>query len=338
MSTAGSFIVFVAAMLAALGCSGPPSPPPVAPPRAVRHPVANDIIVNENTHQVTKHDTTGASVWSTHLDGDFRNGREPNVVSDLTRVYVAHNDGVTALDMGTGSILWHSAGSGDRMLLSGDLVLATECSCGDLGKMGRRMIARDTATGNDVFSVILPLNDFDPEPIEEVAGYFLVQAEIKFGPDGLALLVDRDGRVRFRSKSRVLGVLQRDNDHIVFTAKAIVGLAPDDAIKWSSPIEYGDWLSYGGLLPVANGNIIAFEYGPISDSGVSLRCIDAGTGALVWKSYCNHLGVSHSIYRHEATVEQLGDQLRVTSRGSFGTFVEMLDAATGRQNSRQVSE
>ncbi len=292
---------------------------------------------DEDAHRVVKRDSANNVLWSTPLDGRLYRARPPDLLTDAARTYVTHEDGVTALDSASGAVLWHSPGPADRMLLSGDLLLATECSTGDsLGTSGRWVTARATATGHEVFRVELPLQEFDPEPIDEIAGLFLVQSALWPGPAGVALLIDREGRVRFRCDCRIIDAVRRAEDRLIFTGKRVVSLSAKDVVRWSVPIQYADWLTCGGLVPLTTGGVVAFHYCCIADSGVQVLCFDPSQGTVLWSTYCKALGVSHSAYQHEATVKQLDDQLRVTSRGSYGTFIETLDASTGRLVSREV--
>ena len=110
------------------------------------------------------------------------------------RIYVTHDDGVTTLDWDTGEILWHAEGPGDCMCLSGDLLLATDCSSGeDIAKDGRWVVARAVATGKEKFRVRLRQNEWHLLPIREVAGLFLVQALAAIGGQDAAYL-DRPRR------------------------------------------------------------------------------------------------------------------------------------------------
>jgi hypothetical protein len=89
---------------------------------------------------------------------------------------------------------------------------------------------------------------------------------------------------------------------------------------------------------VGDGDLVAFLYCGIADSGVEVMRLNSATGKVVWRADCAPLGVKHSAYQHEATVAAEGDALRVTSRGSSGTFVEVLDLGSGRQLERTVSK
>ena len=109
----------------------------------------------------------------------------------------------------------------------------------------------------------------------------------------------------------------------------------DDKKRWAIPFQEAEWLAGGGLLRLPGGDVLAFLYGGISDSGVQVLRLDPVAGKAVWQARCAPLGVFHSKYRHRATATIEGDQVEVTSRGSFGMFVETLDLKTGRQIRRQ---
>jgi hypothetical protein len=119
----------------------------------------------------------GGTKWATPLVGSVGGVRPPHVAVDLDRAYITHEGGVTALDVRTGRVLWRSPGPNERLLLSGDLLLAAECSCGDdVARHGWWLVARRTASGKEAFRVALRVKDFDPLPIKEAAGLFVVQA------------------------------------------------------------------------------------------------------------------------------------------------------------------
>jgi outer membrane protein assembly factor BamB len=127
--------------------------------------VRDEFAIDHDAHRVLRRDMAGKVVWSTKLDGSLGSSREPDLVWDTKRVYVAHGDGVTALDARTGKVAWHAKCPADRMFLSGDLLLAADCtSDGGLGRDGRLLVARATASGKEVFQVHLPPKHSTPCP------------------------------------------------------------------------------------------------------------------------------------------------------------------------------
>jgi outer membrane protein assembly factor BamB len=294
-----------------------------------------DVTIDYNANQVVRRDKAGRVRWSSHLDGYLGLVRPPHVLSDNARVYVTHDDGVTALDRNTGMVLWHTQGPADRMCLSGNMLLAVQCGSGEpITTDGRWLTARNTADGAEVFRVqLLVPEHFEPEPIREVAGLFLVQG---WGPPSGkhdALLIDRQGQIRHRLDRQVVSGLPQGKDLVLLTSRDIVCLSPHNRTRWPLPWQPGG-MADGGLLELADGDLLAFLYGGIWDSGVQVFRFEPGTGRQVWRAYCQSLGVSHSAYSHRATVVVEGERVKVTSRGSGGTFVELLELATGQQVGR----
>jgi hypothetical protein len=289
--------------------------------------------------RVVRRDPAGRTLWLADLGGRLGRLRDPHLLTDADRVYLTHDDGITALNKQTGKVVWHAKGPSDRLFLNGGLLLAAECDNGDhIVTRGRWLVARAVATGRESFRVRLPDIDFDPQPIREVAGLFLVQDGSVWSGKA-ALLIDRRGRVRHRLVREVVAGVHQDKDSVFVTHKEIVRLAPNSKVVWSVPWDEEQGPPGGGLLRLPGGDLIAFCYGMISDSGVQVVRLDPARGVVRWRASCAPLGVRHSKYRHRATVTvTAGGQLKVVSRGSFGTFTEILDLGTGRQRSRQKQD
>jgi outer membrane protein assembly factor BamB len=326
-------LVLIAAVAATACRARLPDGPEDDAPEAAGPPA--DARIDQDAGQVTRLDGSGRVVWSTHLDG-YRGPDQ--LLHDAERAYVSHGDGVTALDWGTGKVVWHAKGPADCMSLSGGLLLATDSSTGgSIAETGRWLTARAVRDGGEVFRVRLPLHGFNPEPIREVAGLFLVQTGEVPGGVGDALLIDREGRVRHRFGRQVVGGIRQGEDRIFLTSRGVVRLSPEDERRWSVLFEEPEWIAGGDLLVLPGGDLLASLYGRINDSGVQVLRLNPTTGKQVWQVGCSGLGVPHSKYRHEATVAVEGGQVKVTSRGASGTFVEVLDLGSGRQLKRTVS-
>ena len=179
-------------------------------------------------------------------------------------------------------------------------------------------------------------NDFDALPIEEGAGLFVIQTEDAPGGAGASLLVDRAGQVRLRLDRKVLAVMAAGEDRLVLTSRDVIRLGTDGPPRWATRFAQPEWIAGGGLVPLAGGDVVAYLYGQIADTGVQVLRLDPRTGRKVWENKCPELGVQHSKYFHHAVVEVGGGRLKVTSRGSSGTFVEALDTKTGRSVARRV--
>jgi hypothetical protein len=127
-------------------------------------------------------------------------------------------------------------------------------------------------------------------------------------------------------------------DHVFLKDREVVRLSPVGKARWVTPFSEGESTAEGGLLEVGGSDLVAFLYCGIADSGVQLVRLNAATGRVTWRVRCDPLGVDHSKYRHNATVAVEGGRLRVTSVGSSGTFVEVLDLRSGKKLMRTLSD
>jgi outer membrane protein assembly factor BamB len=288
-------------------------------------------VLDRDKKQVVRHDAKGKVVWSVKFDKDIGGARPPHLLWDERRVYITHEIvGVTALDSENGKALWHVRGPESGMLLSDGLLLGTGPISNKDGTFSHWLFACEVAKGTVVFKTRLPKDMSDPQAVQEVAGLFLVQiGESPFG-EGHALLIDRQGAVRHQFDHQVVCGKQSAGDIIFLTSKNVVRVTAKDKVAWAIPLDH-EWIAGGGLIDLPDGDVIAFRFGRISDSGVSLIRFDPVSGKEKWRHNCGPLRVGHSAYSHTATVALEGEKLRVTSVGSYGTFVETLDLKTGRQ-------
>jgi len=277
--------------------------------------------------------------WTTKLAGPVQGVRDPHLVSDNRRVYVTDGDGITALDAATGKVLWRSKGPSDRLLLSGDLLLAADCGLSDrIEKEGRFFTARGVADGKEVFRVELPKrNEFDPYPIREVAGMFLVQSRGWGKVPSEAFLVTRAGKVWYRNEREILDAVSADGILVLNLGESVVGLDEQARRIWVFPND-GRGPYAGRLVQVPGGDLVAYYYSPNSDSGVSLQRFDPCKGTVRYRATCKPLGVDHSKYRHEATVTVEKRALKIVSKATGGTFSELRDLDTGKLLERRRGE
>jgi hypothetical protein len=314
---------------------------PIPEPAKEPYVATSEFRVYTDPGRVFRRDATGKVLWSARLEGFLGGVRPPNLLADTERVYVSHypthEEGVTALSRDTGQIIWHSKGPGDRLLLDGDLLLAAQCGrSGNITAEGRWLVARLAATGAEVFRVPLPKEDFDPHPIRKVAGLFLVQTGW-WRDNSPALLIDRQGRIRHQLSRQVLDGIREGEYRLLLTNREVMRLSPADKVVWTVSLEpHRVLLDAGEFLTLPGGDFIAFIYCSIADSGVALLRFDPGSGKLRWRALCAPLGTSHLQYGHQATVAVEEGQVKVVSRGSHGTFTEVLELGSGRQLSRRV--
>jgi hypothetical protein len=192
-----------------------------------------------------------------------------------------------------------------------------------------RVVRRDAA-GKTQWSI--PIDEGvvrEVLPVEEVAGLFLVQRHDDTDGAGDAYLIDREGQVRHRFSCQVVAGVRVGDDRVFVTSHDVRRVTADDRTVWSVPFSYREWIAGGDILKAPDGDLVAFLYDHISDSGVQVIRINPDSGVPRWRVSCRPLGVDHSKYSHAADVELINDRMRVISRGSFGTFVEWLDGRTG---------
>jgi PQQ-like domain len=292
------------------------------PGAAARAGLFPDITSDRSTDRIAWHDPAGRARWATLPRGVLGRPWPPHLAWDAERVYATHADGVTALDRGTGQVLWHGIGPQTGLCLSHGLLLACERAV---------VSARIAATGREVFRVQLPTQGKPCEfrEVREVAGLFLVQDR------GHAFLLDGAGQTRHQLDRPVVTGRRSAGDLILLTTEGVVRLSPEDQEVWSVPLRCGGW-GTGDLRELPGGDLLAFLYGPLSDSGVQVLRLDPATGRQVWQACCAPLAIApYAAYEQRVFVAVEGDRVRVTSCGSHGSFVEVLDLATGGQLSRR---
>ena len=294
-----------------------------------------DVRVDTKTNVVSRHDASGRLLWSVRMGGYLHLVRPPHSQWDKERVYISHDDGVTALDMKTGKMVWHSKGPYERLLLSGDLLLAADCDSGGPNTTnGRWLTARATRTGAEVFKIRLPTEESFLQHIREITGLFLVQICDLPGGKGYAIPFNRQGQTFYRHTCEIVDGRMHGENRILISSRDVVCLAPDGKTRWTTAFERREFCAGGGLVSIPGGDLVAFLYGSIGDTGVHVMRLDPSQGKVAWRGYCEGLGVAHSIYSHHAYVTVEDGQIRVNSQGSSGNFVEQLDIETGRQLKR----
>jgi outer membrane protein assembly factor BamB len=287
-----------------------------------------EVWCDPESHRVIRQDAAGKLLWEVKLDGELESGR---AVWDQDRVYLAHNDGVTALAFATGKVLWHSDGSSQCcMLISGDLLVAAGYDV-----TSTWVYARSVTDGAKVFKTAFPGKDFEPISLQPAADLFAVVSFEPIGRPGESFLLDRWGRVRHRFDRQVVAGLRQGDFRLILTSTALVRVTIDDQVRWKLRLD--NWFKGdGGLVELPGGDVLVFRYSRYSDTGVEVLRVNASSGDKVWDVDCPGLGVTHSKYGHRASVGVRGGKVYVTSRGSSGTFVESLDPETGLQLKRTV--
>ncbi len=276
-------------------------------------------------------------VWSTPLNGPLSDGGPPYAVWDERRVFFAHDGGLTALDAATGQLAWRAKGTANNdLLLAGDLLLATNSHRAERDTDGHWLVARRAATGAEAFRVRLPDEASDLLPLQAVAGLFAVQTRPeRSGGAADARLVDRTGRVLYRTGREVVSGVRRGPDVVLFTSAGVVCLEGGSRERWSRDFLTHHSMPGSGLVDVPGGDRLAYRYGYSDHDGVAVLRLSP-EGKVRWEAHCAGLNVdSISGYRHDAFVTVEGACVTVESKGSDGRFTEVLDLGSGKQLSRK---
>jgi outer membrane protein assembly factor BamB len=282
-------------------------------------------------------DRLGETPWRTALQEYVGGVRPPHLVWDSERVYVTNNDGVTALDARTGKVLWQAKGPEDRLLLSGDLLLAAK---------GPVLSARNTKDGKEAFGLRLRTRapDYeDPFSITEVTDLFLVQYLGGIWGGQASFLIDRKGNIRCQLPRQVVCGITSGKGRVFLTNTDVFLLSARDEITWSAQFDDNaliDWWFLGGeILQLPGGDLLAYRYCTDADWGVQLMRLNPSTGKVVWKGSCEGLGAEQEgEYSQKVQVAVEGPLIRVTSHGDGGSFWEILDLASGEQLFRQEED
>jgi hypothetical protein len=173
------------------------------------------------------------------------------------------------------------------------------------------------------------IKDFDPEPIHETAGLFLVQSSSIIEP--FALLIDHQGKLLFRFSHSIRDVLAEGDDWIILTRNQVVRGAADGTIRWTTSFSNEHIGGYGSLVRLEGGDCLAYGHCWLRDYGVDLLRFDPNQGIAHWRTHCSGLQVRWSDDPSPPLVKVKGSRLTVVHSGSRGKYAELIDLGSGRQ-------
>jgi hypothetical protein len=285
----------------------------------------------------------GNVVWTRHVKGVSYGYSNRQMAKDGERVYAATDAGMIAVEIGNGKLVWESMEGVYDLKLIGDVLVTLMDRSEDVEAVEEYwLVAYRAKTGEKVFETRLPedlayfQNRLESLRISEMTGMYLVQGVHEIRGTGYAVLVDRQGKVWHRSYRRILDGVQVGESRLLVTSKSVVCLWASGQTKWERMFE---WRENGGrMLKGADGTLLAYLYGPISDSGVQVMRIRIEDGMVLWQVYCDPLGTTHSAYGHDADVTCDDKTVMVRSAGSSGSWVEVLDVQSGKRVSRGERE
>jgi outer membrane protein assembly factor BamB len=290
--------------------------------------------------QLIEKSADGKVVWTKRVEGlQYRFPSLP-MLADDERVYAGTSTGLMAVEKRNGRVVWESAEWACGVLLDGDKVITlVDRSEDPEGQEEYWVVAYRAETGEKVFETRLPddLEYFQHRleilRISEMMGMYLVQGRDKFSGPGYAVLIDRQGKVWHRGHQRILDGVKVGEDRVLLTSQRVVRLLASGQSQWERVFEWRE--RGGGVVMPGDGTLLAYLYGPNSDSGAQVMRIRIEDGAVMWQVYCQRRGFRHFRYSHN--VDAIVDEKTVTVRsaGSSGSWVEVLDLQTGKQLKRE---
>ena len=275
---------------------------------------------------LTRLDASGEPLWSTKLGERLGSLRPPEVLADDARVFAAVSSGVAVLDKATGELLRTMKGPQDHLALYESLLVAVDCTSPG-ARPERWLVAYQSADGREAFRVALPTEEEPETPV-------VVGKNLLLRGDKYSLLVNAKGEELFRLPERISQLKELQTDQWIATSdKRIFALQKGGTISWEITGFEENFVHATRLLLLPDGDLLLYNFGAISDSGVELVRLDKA-GKERWRSRCKPAMVDHSEYYHQAYVTLRNDDLIVVSQGSYANFIEIVDAKSGASKQR----
>jgi outer membrane protein assembly factor BamB len=289
-------------------------------------------------------EATGRVLWTKEWETNYSGlqlvyaiGPRATPTVDGSRVYVLGAMGhLFALDVATGQVLWQKDyvkdfnasvpawGMAGAPLVDGDRLI---CLVG--GEPDAKLMALDKATGAEIWRSLS--SDWEPgynQPIIIEAGG--ARQLILFHPKGISALDPASGKVYWEHDHSVqMGIVVatpvQSGSSLFFTSQyggarmlKLADARPAASLLWSGPGEQDAGMTHD--TPNTLNSVIGtpvFEGGYVYglDNDGQLRCLDAATGKLVWKT--DALLHEHAMYGTAFFVKQ-GDRYFInTDRGEL---------------------
>jgi len=87
----------------------------------------------------------------------------------------------------------------------------------------------------------------------------------------------------------------------------------------------------------AEVHVLSCSFCSFSDSGAVVSRVDLASNDVIWEKNCKCVRVDHSEYEHHVQLSVWATTVHVSSVGSYGSFLEILDLQTGECLSRTGS-
>jgi outer membrane protein assembly factor BamB len=274
-------------------------------------------------NQLEHVDASGKVLWSVEVPG-FASVRPPDMVVISNRAIVYRNGKLFAYDLGTGQLIWSQPDPMSRLISWGQRIVGIGCVSEKDGSVCS-VVARNASDGKEVLKTPLP-KDANPDKLEAFEGRVWVHDSSHH----YSWLIDETGVVRARLET-ILALHELADGWLAMSEKRWLRLDRNGSVRWERKGPPNIFVGAGGFVELTAGEVVAFNYGAISDSGVELVRLNLATGEESWRVGCAPLGVAHSEYFHEAYVLARDNELVVVSQGSSGAFVEVRDLRKGEK-------
>ncbi len=268
---------------------------------------------------------TGETAWRLALPDEVDSIRPPALVADDDAVFIATTKGLRALDARTGQERWQRDGQGFQRLRVTNGALYACAKYGGTPAYVRRI---DRATGKDAWRVEVP-TDLEPAPViawndAKVA----LATSVPWGNQGWTYALDADtGKVLWSTNRTTVGAWADAGGARAWLASPPELRLVDVTTGEGTAIDKFERDAAVFLLD--ERRMLVADYDAIS-CGVGLRAYDASTGERLWTSNAQGLEVPHSEYYQRIRIERVGTRLCLVGETAGGTFIDVVDAETGK--------
>ncbi len=267
---------------------------------------------------------TGETVWKTTLDADIDDVRPPAIAADDDAVFVHVREGLVALEMKDGAVRWEREGRGFERL---KLVHGGLYACAKYAGTPAYVRRIDRATGKEYWRCEIQT---DLEPAAAFAWgapTITLVSSAPWGDSGWTHALDAaTGKVCWSSDRTTVGVWADAGG-----ARAWIASPPDLRVVDTASGEGSaiDSLERDGAAFLLDGNRMLVADWERGSCGVGLRAYDAATCEKLWTAIVQGIEVPHSEYWHRVRLERIGPRLVLIGESAGGSYVNVIDPATG---------
>lgn len=267
---------------------------------------------------------TGETIWKTTLDSDIDDIRPPAIAADQDAVFVHVRDGLVALEAKDGSVRWKREGQGFERLA---LVHGGLYACAKYAGTPAYVRRIDRTTGKEYWRCEVP-TDLEPAPVFAWGAPTLaLVSNDRWGEVGWTYALDATtGKVCWSADRRTEGVWADAGG-----ARAWIAAPPELRVVDTSTGEGSaiDSFERDGAAFLLDGNRMLVADWETGSCGVGLRAYDPATCEKLWTAVVQGIDVPHSEYWHRVRLERIGTRVVLIGESAGGSYVNVIDPATG---------